>query len=85
MMVYSATGEVIFDSTHRLGRILGRFSTGVSNGSYTYPTGFSGTLFASSLGGGVGTPGITVSGSTIYWTFGNPMTKVSTQVVYGCY
>ena len=87
MTVYTASGAVSFSTEHRLGRILGRFSTGTSNGSYTYPSGYSGELFASAMGSAPGSPGVTVSGATITWRFGpaSGITNVSVQVVYGCF
>ena len=34
--VFNSSGGTVFDSTHSLGRVIGRINTGTTNGSYTY-------------------------------------------------
>ena len=45
--VFNSSGGTVFDSTHSLGRVIGRINTGTTNGSYTYNGTVDGTFFAS--------------------------------------
>ena len=44
--VFNSSGGTVFDSTHSLGRVIGRINTGTTNGSYTYNGTVNGTFFA---------------------------------------
>ena len=44
--VFNSSGGTVFDSTHSLGRVIGRINTGTTNGSYTYNGTVDGTFFA---------------------------------------
>ena len=45
--VFNSSGGAVLDSTHSLGRVIGRINTGTTNGSYTYNGTVNGTFFAS--------------------------------------
>ena len=44
--VFNSSVGTVFDSTHSLGRVIGRINTGTTNGSYTYNGTVDGTFFA---------------------------------------
>ena len=67
---YTPAGALAFDSTQRLGRVLGIITTGVSNGSYLYAGAVSGQFMAALLDASPGAPGISVSGQSVSWVFG---------------
>ena len=52
--VFNSSGGTVFDSTHSLGRVIGRINTGTTNGSYTYNGTVDGTFFAALMGGNRG-------------------------------
>ena len=68
---YGAAGAITFDSSQRLGRVLGIIDTGVENGSYFYPGPVSGQFMAALLDASPGAPGISVSGQSVSWVFGD--------------
>jgi cytochrome c2 len=85
--VRDASGVLIVDVGRRLGRVIGRFNTGTSNGSFTFSGSVSGTFWAATLDAFYGAPSLTLSGTTISWTFPNPglITPRNTAVVYGSF
>lgn len=90
LQVFNASGSVVMDSTTRCGRVMGTFSTGTSNGSVNITPPGSSTLWAAlvspkaDIGDGSGAPGLSISGTTISWTFSTG-TGPSSLVVYGCF
>lgn len=60
--VFNSSGGTVFDSTHSLGRVIGRINTGTTNGSYTYNGTVDGTFFAALMGATTGSPSLSTSG-----------------------
>ena len=76
----------MFDSTHSLGRVIGRINTGTTNGSYTYNGAVDGTFFAALMGATTGSPSLSTSGNTITWTFSNTFfAPQDSVVIFGSY
>ena len=82
---YGAAGAITFDSSQRLGRVLGIINTGVGNGSYFYPGPVSGQFMAALLDATPGAPGISVSGQSVSWAFSGSLQRCSSTVVLFCF
>lgn len=83
--VRNAAGVVTFDTTHRLGRVLGIINTGGNDGSYFYPGPVEGQFMAALLDASSGAPGISVSGQTVSWAFNGTLARRSSAVVLFCF
>ena len=82
---YTPAGALAFDSTQRLGRVLGIITTGVSNGSYLYAGAVNGQFMAALLDATPGAPGISVSGQTVTWSYQGALARRSSSVVLFCF
>lgn len=85
------TGAVILSTDDSITRVLGIFNTGTSNGSRSYPALALGRGFANVLQDfsypTFQPPTVTVSGTTVSWSFNVPDGKVSkaADVIVGLY
>jgi len=85
LQVFSASGALILDISHRCGRVIGTFNTGTSNGSTNITVPPTTQLWASLLNPSPDlSPALNVSGGTISWTFPS-IGSANSIVVYGCY
>jgi hypothetical protein len=90
MQVYDASGNIIVDTSTKLGQILGTVSTGISNGSVTNSAFSFGAPFYFILPSGSGynvQPDVDITGATLSWSwvtsgesYNNPCT-----IIYGVY
>lgn len=80
LQVWNASGQLIFDTPDRMGRIVGSATTGTSAGSLNFPipAGCTGFWFASGIPGIGGMPSISLSGGTLSWT-----AAANTTIFYG--
>lgn len=71
LQVWDASGNLIFDTPDRMGRIIGEYSTGTSAGSLVVPAPAGTTVFwFVSRGLPTNATSLSVSGSTITWAAG---------------
>lgn len=72
IQVFNSDASMQFDSSHHLGRFVMSFSTGTGDGSVALPAGLTGQVvpLISSAALGRATPGLSVSGGRVHWTFG---------------
>lgn len=88
LQVFDASGNLVTNITDRIGRVLGTIETGTSNGSVTGVSGFStGTPFKMCVtlsGLGYYMPTVTISGTTLSWTFPSGG-QSECIIVYGVY
>ncbi|CAG9184322.1 hypothetical protein CURE108131_25185 [Cupriavidus respiraculi] len=83
---FNADGSLNFGSGDRLGRVVGTQWTGTSDGSINVPAFAQGTGFAIAMpaaGSGVFVPRISVSGTTLSWTFDSPIYRAPSYIFYG--
>ena len=83
LQIWDASGNLIFDTPDRIGRIVGSVATtaGVSGSvTFTIPTGCTPFWFSTTASQINGTPNISVSGGTISWSGGG-----ATTIFYGYY
>ena len=82
LQVWDASGNLIFDTPDRVGRIVGSTTTSGSAGSVTFtvPSGCTPFWFASCATGAAGMSNFSISGGTISWGVG-----VVTTLFYGYY
>lgn len=87
---YGPNGATLVSYTSRIGRQLGSLMTGTSNNSVSIPALAQGVAWIATLSPGSGgeiqsTPSISLSGTTISWTFvaGVPGERRSVKIVYG--
>lgn len=92
LQVFDGQGNVILDTTTRMGVLLGQVNTGKSNGSVTNSAFSRGTPFyvATSTENGATSvigPNITISGNTLSWQFNNPgfSGNHGFLIIYGVY
>jgi len=73
LQIWDGSGNLVLDTAHRLTRILGMFDTGTSDGSVSFPGLATGTGFYVKLTPDLGNapPVVTISGTTVSWTFNN--------------
>ena len=79
LQVWDAGGALILDETTYVGRALGLFQTGTSDGSYVYAGVVHNKIYATIVDGGEYSPSITVNGNKISWIF--PSTKINTTIL----
>jgi hypothetical protein len=92
LQIFNSAGQLQFEVSDYLGRVIGYLDVGTVDGSYTYPGPISGQLFAAFLpppdvapSAGRG-PDVSVVGATIYWTFDtSPLYRIGGRVIYGMY
>ena len=92
LQIWDASGNLVVDSSRRLGRFIGSFMSGTTGGSFT-PSGLpSGYLFAFTNTSEAGSPGIWTNGSgTIFWSFDTFMVNqgfyspISVEIIYGVF
>ena len=77
--IYDASGTLILDETTYVGRALGLFQTGTSDGSYIYAGVVHNKIYATIVDGGEYSPSITVDGNKISWKF--PFTGKNTTIL----
>lgn len=87
--IWDASGNVVFDTTVKAGRVLGQVSTGTANGSVTNAD-FSqgvGWFTVAPVATGLGTyvPTVTLSGTTVSWSFWSAVPKCPCIITYGVY
>ena len=87
--VYDASGNLTFSVTDRLTKLLGAVNVS-SSGSLSLPAALAGNdywfAFIPSTGGFSGTPPvISVSSSTLYWTYPAGATAMGGTIHYGMY
>lgn len=91
LRVWDASGNLIVDTTTRLGTVLGTVTTTKANGSITNAGFAQGTPFYSVCGitdaYSVFSPKITLSGNTMSWAFNTSGANSNTSqfIVYGVY
>lgn len=89
LRIRDPSGNIIIDWTMRLGRILGVVTlTGPTAGSAVHAEFADGTPFWTVQcisASGAGAPTISVSGTTISWTFGGVWDTQTYRLVYGVY
>jgi hypothetical protein len=89
LKIWSPSGNLILDTSTRVGRLLGSIETGTNDGSFTPPSVVGGQLFAFVSTGLPGSPGIAVSNGVIYWAFTYyyftqiTIPKQSVRITYG--
>jgi len=84
LQVWDASGNLIFDTPDRVGRIVGSFTTSGTNGTQTFtvPAGCTGFWFVNAPATVFGTdlPNVTIGGGTLTWAC-----KAGVTIYYGCY
>ena len=86
IQIFNGGGALIVDESDRIGMFLGRVSTGTTAGSITVAEFATRTpLIATSFAFTGGTPPtITISGTTLSWSWGGPSQQwVAATIIYG--
>ncbi len=86
---YDAQGRLMFSATDRLARVLGVVNTNAADGSLTDAGLTTGAayfaFFPSSMTADRYWPTVTVSGSTLSWSYAMPSYRVGGVILYGIY
>jgi hypothetical protein len=83
LQVWDASGNLIFDTPDRIGRIVGSITTTAGSSgsvSFTVPSGCTPFWFSSTAAQLGGSPKVTISGGTISWSAAG-----ETTIFYGYY
>lgn len=93
LQVFDAAGNVIVDTSRRLGIFLGAVDTGTADGSLAVPDFNKGTPFffaqpLQAVGNMSLLPGVGLSGSSLVWSFVGGVSgsqRLSVRIFYGVY
>jgi hypothetical protein len=90
LRVWDNVGNLLIDTSTRMGRVLGQISTGTADGSVTsagFATGapFYAIVPKSGSPAAINTPNITITGNTMSWSFSGVPSPQDSLVLYGVY
>ncbi len=86
---YDAQGRLMFSATDRLARVLGVVNTNAADGSLIDVGLATGeayfAFFPAAMTGGWYWPTVTVSGTTLSWSYAGASSRVAGFILYGIY
>ena len=95
LQIWDASGELVLDTKYRVAKLIGRVTTGTSNGSISVPAFSKGIpIFYGILDSSAQVnpywqyhPSISVAGNTLSWFFSDsyPQYRASVIITYGYY